>query len=100
MSIIDLEGGTINAGELNRSYTWSNPGICDINLAGGTLILDGDQTGIVEWFAGEGWIYYGNGKSVKHDYNITNSGKTTVTDCKFRFVRRHHGIWTTLRQSK
>lgn len=68
-----LDGGTI-----------TSPGVYMagglIDITGGTLILNGNVTGTISTYEGNGWItaYSGRG-TIECDYNISNPGKTTVT---------------------
>ena len=58
----------------------STGGTAKLNIAGGTLILDGNQTADVDGFISSGLLvaYNGDGTVIR-DYDITNSDKTTVT---------------------
>ncbi len=69
-----LDGGTITTSAL----TMATGAVIDI--AAGTLILDGDVTSIINGYIGNGWIiaYTGSG-AVNMDYNVTNPLKTTLT---------------------
>lgn len=68
-----LGGGTINAGGINMTSGGS------LGIQGGTLIVDGNVTTTINSYVTNGWItaYEGSG-TVQVDYNISNSGKTTV----------------------
>ena len=72
---VSLRGGTINASELRLT---SDSGSLDITL--GTLILDGDDTAIIQTNIENGRLtaYEGQG-DVNADYDVTNAGKTTLT---------------------
>ncbi len=72
---VNLNGGTINASELRLT---SDSGLLDITR--GTLILEGDDTEIIQTNIDNGRLtaYEGQGR-VNVDYDVTNPGKTTVT---------------------
>lgn len=72
---VNLNGGTINASDLRLT---SDLGKLDITT--GTLILDGDDTEVIQTGIQNGRLtaYDGQGK-LNIDYNVTNKGKTTVT---------------------
>jgi len=72
-SKIQLDGGVVTAGDLIMTANGS------LDLAGGTMILDGDRTGRVQEYIDVGLITgYGVQGAVIVDYNITNPGKTTI----------------------
>ncbi|MGA2916669.1 MAG: metallophosphoesterase [Sedimentisphaerales bacterium] len=74
---VNLNGGTIRAASLlmNRS----GGATAKMDIGGGTLILNGDQTTAIDGFVSGGLLVaYGGSGTVMRDYNITNSGKTTV----------------------
>jgi hypothetical protein len=69
-----LDGGTLRAGSI---YMRSG-GLLDV--AGGTLIIDGDATAILGTYISNGWITGSGGGVVPTvDYGNLNPGKTTVT---------------------
>ena len=69
---LQLDGGTINTDVINF-------GGYGMDVAGGTLIIDGDVNSTVASYVTSGYITANNGGgTVLHDYNITNAGKTTV----------------------
>ena len=72
-----LDGGTITA----ANFQMASPAGCTglLNISSGTLIIDGDKTSLVTGYITDGRIiaYDGTG-IVAVDYDITNSGKTTV----------------------
>ena len=74
---VNLSGGTIYAGGLSMRYS---DGTGTINISGdGKIVLDGDDTAIIEPYITDGWITgYGGKGTVHYDYNISNSGKTTI----------------------
>jgi hypothetical protein len=50
-----------------------------LDIGGGTLILNGDQANVIDGFVSGGLLVaYGGSGTVMRDYNITNTGKTTV----------------------
>jgi len=98
---LDMTGGTISAGELviptgsgaygrfylrGGTFNVRNLGGFEINangltdVSGGTLVLEGDQTAIINDFIASGQITaYGGGGLVNLDYDVRNPGKTTLT---------------------
>jgi hypothetical protein len=84
---IYLDGGTLEVLDW-MSFGQESPDFGDsgydatgnMDLTGGTLIIDGDQrTNLENWYQ-NGYITAFNGAGyIKYDYDITNSGKTTVT---------------------
>jgi hypothetical protein len=69
-----LDGGTITAGSFSMTSS------CLVDITGGTLIINGDQTAIIQSYANSGWFTaYGGVGKVVCEYNITNPGKTTIT---------------------
>jgi hypothetical protein len=72
---VHLLAGTIKASDLRLT---SASGSMDVTT--GTLILDGDDRGIIQTYIGDGWLTAYNGRGVLNvDYNVTNKGKTTLT---------------------
>ena len=70
---IQLDGGVVNAGDLVMTVDGS------LDLAGGTMILDGDDTVAIQGFIDSGWITgYGVQNAVIMDYGDTTTGKTTI----------------------
>lgn len=71
---VHLDGGTINCTNFHMHAGGS------LDIAGGTLVIDGDKTSDILTYKNNGWITaYGYQSFVEYDFNITNSGKTTVT---------------------
>ncbi len=71
---VNLGGGTIRASDLQLT---SSSGSLDV--AAGTLILDGDDTETLQSYIKDGWITAYKGRGNLHlDYSITNKGKTTL----------------------
>jgi hypothetical protein len=73
---VHLNGGTINAADLLMNTAGAH-----LDLAGGTLILDGNDIAAIDTFIAAGKITaYGGeaGSSVLRDYDVTNAGKTTI----------------------
>jgi hypothetical protein len=72
-----LDGGTITAADFQMASPAGCTGLLDIS--GGTLIVDGDKTSLINGYIADGRIvaYDGTGV-VAVDYNITNLGQTTV----------------------
>jgi hypothetical protein len=74
---VNLNGGTINASLLQMRR--SNGGTAKLDIGGGTLILNGDQTAAINGFVSSGILSAYNGLGVvMKDYNVTNAGKTTI----------------------
>jgi len=71
---VSLDGGTITSPTLAMSENGQ------LDITGGTLIVNGDIRSNVDTFASQGWLtaYDGRGTIVA-DYNNTNAGKTTIT---------------------
>jgi len=72
---VHLDGGTIYATDILM-----NTAVAHLDIRGGTLILDGNDIATIDGFVSSGKIsaYDGTGTVIR-DYNVTNSGKTTVT---------------------
>jgi hypothetical protein len=71
---VSLAGGTLNASSLRMN----SGGLMDI--AGGTLIINGDATAIIASYISNGWIIANGGAGVPIvDFGNLNPGKTTVT---------------------
>jgi len=76
---VNLDGGTII---INGDLTMRADGEAmngTLNITGGTLIIDGDALSSVQGYIDNGWItaYGGNG-TVALDYDATNEGQTTL----------------------
>jgi hypothetical protein len=73
---INLYGGSVTANDIY----WRASDNTNINIAGGTLILNGDLTSAVaELISNNKMFAYGGGGNLQVDYNVRNIGKTTVT---------------------
>ncbi len=71
---VQLDGGTISCGSLSMLTGAS------MDIAGGTLIVNGNVTLTIDSYISSGWLTgYGGGGTLAVDYNITSPGKTTVT---------------------
>jgi T5SS/PEP-CTERM-associated repeat protein len=79
--LLQLFGGTINANDLlMRDVGTNGAGTGDIDITGGKLILTGDDTVLVGGYITNGWIKaYGGLGTVQMDFDVSNSGKTTLT---------------------
>jgi len=76
---LQLDGGTINCAELVMRPDSYSKGTMDVRA--GTLVINGDAVSTVQKYIDNGWItaYDRNGGGILHlDYNVTNSGKTTL----------------------
>jgi len=72
---LDLNGGTITADSFSMHITNASMDIIE-----GTLILDGDQTALIDYITGQGVLTgYGDSDNIVYDYNTTYPDKTTVT---------------------
>lgn len=71
VGIVELNGGVINSGWFDmRSENAS------LDVAGGTLILDGDKVGQLQGYIDSGWIT--SPGTLELDFDVTNAGKTTL----------------------
>jgi len=77
---VNLNGGIITALLLQMNRSAGAGATAKLDIGGGTLILNnGDQTAAIDGFVSGGLLVaYGGSGTVMRDYNITNSGKTTV----------------------
>ena len=80
---VDLRGGTISANNFvlgNRQVGQnSGGGIGTMEVTGGTLIVNGDNTAELQGWINQGWITAWNDTGqFLLDYDITYSGKTTL----------------------
>lgn len=75
---INLNGGTISTN--NFLMREKDGAVGTMDVGGGMLTIDGDETSLVQGYIDNGWItaYDGNG-SLHSDYNVTNPGLTTLT---------------------
>ena len=74
---IQLDGGTINAATFDMG---ASGGTGTMDIEAGTLIINGDIESTIDSYVTAGDLTaYGGSGTVNVDYNITNSGKTTVT---------------------
>ncbi len=71
-------GGTVEADDI---YSYSESGdIGQMDIAGGTLILNGDRVSQIADLISQGRLYaYGGGGNIQCDYDVRNALKTTVT---------------------
>ncbi|MDD5134858.1 MAG: hypothetical protein PHP01_05555, partial [Phycisphaerae bacterium] len=72
-----LNGGTITVADFQMAWPAGCTGLLDIS--GGTLVVEGDKTSLINSYIAGGQIaaYDGTG-TLGVDYNITNPGSTTV----------------------
>jgi alpha-glucuronidase len=79
VGLLQLFGGTITAADL-AMRTGTYPGTGTMDVTGGTLITTGNDTATIQGYITNGWITaYGGVGTLQLDYNIRNSGKTTLT---------------------
>ena len=71
VGIVELKGGVINAGwfELRSENT-------SLDVAGGTLIVNGDKVAQFQGYIDSGWIT--SPGTLELDFDVTNAGKTTL----------------------
>ncbi|MCE5187176.1 MAG: glycoside hydrolase family 71/99-like protein [Planctomycetaceae bacterium] len=71
---VHLDGGVINAGDFSMTSS------CTLDMTGGVLIIDDDETTLVNGYIQSGWMTaYGGEGTFSVDYDNVNPGKTTVT---------------------
>jgi T5SS/PEP-CTERM-associated repeat protein len=79
VGLLQLFGGTITAADL-AMRTGTYPGTGTMDITGGKLITTGDDTVTIQGYITNGWITaYGGLGTVLMDYDVSNSGKTTLT---------------------
>jgi arylsulfatase A-like enzyme len=79
---IDLLGGTITCGSFHMGsrLVGDGGGTGTMEITHGTLIVNGNQTSLLQGYIDNGWItFYGSGGDYELDYGVRNSGKTTLT---------------------
>jgi len=75
---INLNGGTISANNFLMREKEDAVGTMDVR--GGMLTIDGNETSLVQGYIDNGWIIAYDGNGMPHlDYNVTNPGLTTLT---------------------
>ena len=74
---VNLDGGVITADNFEMRPQSGAAGT--MNIKAGTLIINGDAASTVQGYIDNGWItaYDGNG-TLHLDYDVTNSGRTTL----------------------
>ena len=80
---VNLHGGVLGAGALEMKQVAGTENVGTMDVAGGTLILDGNDLEVVQGYIDNGWItaYEGNGKNngtLILDYNDV-ANQTTLT---------------------
>ncbi len=82
---IQLDGGVINAG----AFFMGNG---NMDITAGTLIINGNVTGVINSYVTNGWItaYGGTGVLIV-DYDHVNPGKTTVKACPSQYTTDFDG---------
>jgi hypothetical protein len=75
---INLDSGTISAnGFLMREKEGS---VGTMDVGGGMLTTNGDDTALIQGYIDDGWITFYNGDGTPNlDYNVANPGLTTLT---------------------
>jgi hypothetical protein len=74
-----LYGGTITASDFSMAESGQT---ATMDITAGKLIISGNKTLLIKTYIANGWItaYGGNPRaSLNLDYNVSNSGKTTLT---------------------
>lgn len=72
---VNLRGGTIYASDLRLT---SAKGLIDVGA--GALVLDGDDTEMLQTYIDNGWITAYRSQGTLHlDYDVTNVGQTTLS---------------------
>ena len=75
---INLQGGTISTNNFLMREKEGAVGTMDVG--GGMLTIDGDETSLVQGYIDNGWITFYDGNGTPHfDYDVTNPGLTTLT---------------------
>lgn len=92
-----LYGGTITASDFSMAESGLS---ASIDVTAGELIISGDKTTLINIYIDNGWItaYDGNPRAILNlDYNISNTGKTTLTaamsDLSKAWNPQPTGIW-------
>jgi hypothetical protein len=74
-----LNGGNITAADFSMNEYGSGSAAL-MDFSGGTLIISGDKTALINTYINNGWITANSGSGmVKVDYNQTNPSMTTIT---------------------
>ncbi|MBI9017072.1 MAG: sulfatase-like hydrolase/transferase [Phycisphaerae bacterium] len=79
---IDLLGGTLTCGSfyMGNQQVGNNGGIGTMEITHGTLVVNGNQTALLQGYINSTWItFYGGGGDYELDYGVKNSGKTTLS---------------------
>lgn len=77
-----VNGGTITCRRLyiDNNNKLAGKGSCVMDIAGGTVIVNGDIRGDVATWGSDGRMTaYGGAGSLVVDYNVSNGGKTTIS---------------------
>ena len=77
VGIINLSGGIISAADFRMNNAGGAAGKLEISGTG-KLVINGDVTTLINTYINNGWITASGGATIQRDYNITNSGKTTI----------------------
>jgi len=71
IGMLELKGGILNAGSFEMKSENAS-----IDVAGGTLIMDGDKVAQIQGYIDSGWIT--SSGTLELDFDVTNAGKTTL----------------------
>jgi len=75
---VNLNGGTLHVGAMNMREKEGSFATFSVN--GGVMILDGDDTEVLQGYIDSGWIYAYDGiGTLSLEYNIENPGQTTLS---------------------
>ncbi len=75
---VNLDGGTLHVGAMNMRE--KDGSFATFSVNGGVMILDGDDTGVLQGYIDSGWIYAYDGiGTLSLEYNIENPGQTTLS---------------------
>ena len=75
---VNLNGGTLHVGAMNMREKEGSFATFSVN--GGVMILDGDDTELLQGYIDSGWIYAYDGiGTLSLEYNVENPGQTTLS---------------------
>jgi hypothetical protein len=76
---VNLDGGTITAGDFMMAV--DKQAVATMDVGAGTLILNGDQSSLVQGYIDDGWITCYDGQvtcTLSLDYDVTHPESTTL----------------------
>jgi hypothetical protein len=75
---VNLDGGVISTNNFLMREKEGSIGTMDV--AGGTLLMNGDRLALVQGYIDQSWITaYDGAGTLNLDYDVTNEGRTTLT---------------------